>query len=144
MCHPAAAKLSCHEPVRPIAEAPAAAIAGRKFCSSFSVTFVNTENGSETTVPAKPGQTILDCAHSNNIDIEGACGGECACSTCHIYLDQEVFDRMEAPDDDEADMLDLAANVTDLSRLGCQVKLQKDKDNGIKIKIPAGAVNLLS
>lgn len=111
---------------------------------SFSVTFVEPDSGGKVSVQAKSGQTILEVAHDNDIDIEGACGGECACSTCHIILSQESFDSLPPPDDDEVDMLDLAANVTDTSRLGCQVKLLKDRDSGLEIKIPSGNINLLS
>eukprot|EP00930_Biecheleria_cincta_P012331 TRINITY_DN116007_c0_g1_i1.p1 TRINITY_DN116007_c0_g1~~TRINITY_DN116007_c0_g1_i1.p1 ORF type:complete len:167 (-),score=40.40 TRINITY_DN116007_c0_g1_i1:12-512(-) len=118
-----------------------------RFCS-FTVHFVKLSEGGEeagsTAVQAKSGQTILEIAHEHDIDIEGACGGECACSTCHIVLDQDAFDALPEPDEDEVDMLDLAANVTDTSRLGCQVKLLKERDEGLRIKIPVGAVNLLS
>ena len=43
----------------------------------------------------------------------GACGGECACSTCHVILEQDVFDSLEEPDEEEEDMLDLALGLTD-------------------------------
>lgn len=114
---------------------------GRPFCT-FNVTFVSPE-GTVAEVQAKSGQTILEVAHDNDIDIEGACGGECACSTCHIILDSDAFEGMEEPDEDEVDMLDLAAHVTDTSRLGCQVKLLKDRDTGLRIMLPAGSTNLL-
>merc|ERR1719277_684319 len=104
---------------------------GSRF-SSFAVTFV--QGDEQISVQAASGQTILEVAHENDIDIEGACGGECACSTCHVVLSQEAFDTLPEPDDDEVDMLDLAANVTDTSRLGCQVKLLKDRDSGLKIQ----------
>eukprot|EP00929_Paragymnodinium_shiwhaense_P108144 TRINITY_DN74464_c0_g1_i1.p1 TRINITY_DN74464_c0_g1~~TRINITY_DN74464_c0_g1_i1.p1 ORF type:complete len:156 (-),score=18.04 TRINITY_DN74464_c0_g1_i1:165-632(-) len=116
----------------------------RRSFSSFDVTFVTADGGSEFTVPAKPGQTILEVAHDNNIDIEGACGGQCACSTCHVILAQDVFDRLPEVDEDEADMLDLAVSVTDTSRLGCQVKLEKGRDEGMRITIPEGVANMLS
>jgi len=106
------------------------------------VTFV--KDGNEMSVMAKNGQSVLEIAHEHDLDIEGACGGECACSTCHVVLEQENFDAMPEPDDDEVDMLDLAAGVTDTSRLGCCVKLQKGRDDDIRIQIPEGAVNLLA
>ncbi|CAK0874829.1 unnamed protein product, partial [Prorocentrum cordatum] len=133
---------------------PCGARAPRRFCT-FSVTFV--KDGSETVVEAKNGQSILELAHEHDLDIEGACGGECACSTCHVVLEQASFDAMPEPDEDEVDMLDLAANVVVPpaagvpvgrlprdSRLGCCVKLQKGRDDNIRIQIPEGAVNLLA
>mmetsp|Transcript_68185 Transcript_68185/g.200230 ORF Transcript_68185/g.200230 Transcript_68185/m.200230 type:complete len:153 (-) Transcript_68185:49-507(-) len=114
----------------------------RRFCASFTVNFVSADGNTNLAVKAKSGQTILECAHEHNIDIEGACGGECACSTCHVILEQEAFDKLEEQDDDEADMLDLAAHVSDTSRLGCQVKLLKERDEGMKIMLPPGSVNL--
>lgn len=57
--------------------------------------------------------------------MEGACGGSCACSTCHIIVDPEFYDEIPEPSDDENDMLDLAFGLTETSRLGCQVKMSK-------------------
>eukprot|EP00747_Dinoflagellata_sp_TGD_P166022 gnl/TRDRNA2_/TRDRNA2_188192_c0_seq1.p1 gnl/TRDRNA2_/TRDRNA2_188192_c0~~gnl/TRDRNA2_/TRDRNA2_188192_c0_seq1.p1 ORF type:complete len:166 (+),score=28.32 gnl/TRDRNA2_/TRDRNA2_188192_c0_seq1:186-683(+) len=114
----------------------------RSFCS-FPVSFVS-EDGDTTTVQAKTGQTMLEVAHENDVDIEGACGGECACSTCHVILSQEAFDLFPEADEDEVDMLDLAAGVTDLSRLACQLKMRKDKHENLRINLPAEATNLLA
>lgn len=60
--------------------------------------------------------------------MEGACGGSCACSTCHIIVDDDMYDKMEEPSDDENDMLDLAFGLTETSRLGCQVEMKKELD----------------
>eukprot|EP00405_Crypthecodinium_cohnii_P000108 CAMPEP_0194765258 /NCGR_PEP_ID=MMETSP0323_2-20130528/25670_1 /TAXON_ID=2866 ORGANISM="Crypthecodinium cohnii, Strain Seligo" /NCGR_SAMPLE_ID=MMETSP0323_2 /ASSEMBLY_ACC=CAM_ASM_000346 /LENGTH=180 /DNA_ID=CAMNT_0039694297 /DNA_START=69 /DNA_END=611 /DNA_ORIENTATION=+ len=111
--------------------------------SSISVTFVKAADGSERTVPAEVGQSLLEVAFANKLDIEGACGGECACSTCHILLLEDDLEKFAEPDDDEADMLDLAPNVTDTSRLGCQLRLTKE-NNGMRITIPEGIVNLMA
>ncbi|CAE7680122.1 oleD [Symbiodinium sp. CCMP2592] len=70
-----------------------------RYCS-FTVHFIKDEGGS-VAVKAKSGQTLLQVAHDHDIDIEGACGGECACSTCHIILEKEQFDKLPPPDDDE-------------------------------------------
>mmetsp|Transcript_25962 Transcript_25962/g.41164 ORF Transcript_25962/g.41164 Transcript_25962/m.41164 type:complete len:189 (+) Transcript_25962:1-567(+) len=114
----------------------------RPFCS-FQVTFVK-NGGDEFTVLAKSGQTVLEIAHEHSVEIEGACGGECACSTCHIIFDETHFDKLPEPDDDEVDMLDLAAHVCDTSRLGCQVKLMAGRDDDIRITLPTETVNLLA
>ena len=55
---------------------------------------------------------MLDVAQDNHVDIEGACGGEAACSTCHVILDQAYFDKLSKPSEEELDMLDLAAGLT--------------------------------
>ncbi|KAL1628503.1 mitochondrial matrix iron-sulfur protein [Neofusicoccum ribis] len=74
--------------------------------------------------------------------MEGACGGSCACSTCHIIVDDnDMYDRMEEPDDDENDMLDLAFGLTETSRLGCQVKMSKGLD-GLVVRLPSMTRNL--
>jgi ferredoxin len=90
----------------------------------------------------KEGDNLLDIAQAHDLEMEGACGGSCACSTCHvIVLDQEYYDRMPEPDDDENDMLDLAFGLQETSRLGCQVHMTKDLD-GLRVKLPAMTRNL--
>ena|SRR5436305_5154477 len=72
----------------------------------------------------------------------GACGGSCACSTCHVIVeDPEVYDKIPEPDDDENDMLDLAFGLTETSRLGCQVKMSPEID-GIVVKLPSMTRNM--
>ncbi len=74
--------------------------------------------------------------------MEGACGGSCACSTCHvIVVDEDKYDKMPEPEDDENDMLDLAFGLTETSRLGCQVKMTKELD-GLVVKLPSMTRNL--
>jgi ferredoxin len=74
--------------------------------------------------------------------MEGACGGSCACSTCHVIVDDEaMFDKMEEPSDDENDMLDLAFGLTETSRLGCQVCMSKEL-SGITVRLPRITRNL--
>ena len=72
----------------------------------------------------------------------GACGGSCACSTCHVIIeDPDMYDKMEEPEDDENDMLDLAFGLTETSRLGCQVKMTPELD-GLVVKLPSMTRNL--
>ena len=68
-------------------------------------------------------------------DVSGACGGELACSTCHLIFDQEVYDTLPPKSDEEEDMLDLAFELTETSRLGCQINVTKEFE-GIKVRIP--------
>ena len=69
--------------------------------------------------------------------VAGACDGSLACSTCHLILEQDVYDALPAPDEEEEDMLDLAFELTDTSRLGCQIKVTKDLE-GMVAKLPSG------
>lgn len=76
---------------------------------------------------------------NNNLDIDGfgACEGTLTCSTCHLILSKEDFDKLpDKPSDEELDMLDLAFDLTDCSRLGCQIYLTKEL-NGLHINVPA-------
>jgi len=77
--------------------------------------------------------------------MEGACGGSVACSTCHVIVDEAWYDKTlqeeGGPDDDEADMLDLAFGLTDTSRLGCQIKMSKELD-GLRVKLPPMTRNI--
>lgn len=75
------------------------------------------------------GDNLLEIAQANDMEMEGACGGSCACSTCHVIVrDEDMYDKMEEPSDDENDMLDLAFGLTETSRLGCQVQMNKALD----------------
>ena len=104
-----------------------------------SVTFVK-QDGSKATVKTKVGENLLDVIIDNDVDIDGfgACEGTLACSTCHLILKQEDFDRLpDEPTDEELDMLDLAYGLTDTSRLGCQVCMTKELD-GLVVQVPEG------
>ena len=92
------------------------------------ITFIDKE-GQSHTFEVADGDNLLDIAQANDLEMEGACGGSCACSTCHVIVrDDEMYDRMEEPSDDENDMLDLAFGLTETSRLGCQVVMSEGLD----------------
>ena len=80
-------------------------------------------------------------AHENDVELEGACEGACACSTCHLILDRDVYDSLPEPTDEENDMLDLAFGLTSTSRLGCQVKLTRRMD-GMRAQLPKATRNM--
>ncbi len=98
-------------------------------------------NGNEKTIEAENGLSILEVAHNNGIDLEGACEGSLACSTCHIIVEKSFFDNLPDPSDEEEDMLDLAFGLTHTSRLGCQI-IVDEKLEGMKVKIPSGTRNM--
>merc|ERR1712032_894137 len=73
--------------------------------------------------------------------LAGACECSIACSTCHVILEDEVYDRLEEPEEEEDDMLDLAFGLTPTSRLGCQIIVTEDMDN-ITVDLPAATRNM--
>ena len=97
-------------------------------------------HGERVTVDVLTGMSLLEAAHKHDIELEGACEGSLACSTCHIVLEDEYYDKLEEPDDDENDMLDLAFGLTETSRLGCQVIATKELD-GMTVSIPGATRN---
>lgn len=99
------------------------------------------ENDKETEVEALVGLSILEVAHQKEIDLEGACEGSLACATCHVILEQDVYNKLDAPEEAEEDMLDLAFGLTHTSRLGCQIILTKELD-GMRIILPSATRNI--
>ncbi|KAN0086109.1 2Fe-2S ferredoxin-type domain containing protein [Tylopilus felleus] len=93
------------------------------------------------TIKANECDDILSLAHEWDVDLEGACEGSIACSTCHVILPPKHYDCLPEPSDDENDMLDLAFGLTDTSRLGCQVHVTRDMD-GMEIWLPSATRNM--
>ena len=81
------------------------------------------------------GDTLLRAAQAAGLPLEGTCEGQMACSTCHVVVDPEWFDRLEAASEEEEDMLDLAAGVRRTSRLSCQIVLDSTME-GLTASIP--------
>jgi ferredoxin len=86
------------------------------------------------------GNNLMRLAHQYDIELEGACEGVCACSTCHIILPQNIYDGLPEATEIEEDMLDQAFGLTSTSRLGCQVILEK-KHDGMLVEIPRATRN---
>ena len=97
-------------------------------------------DGTRKEVEAPLGLSVLEIAHRNSVDIEGACEGSLACSTCHVIVDGEWFGKLTKPTEDEEDMLDLAFDLQETSRLGCQL-IMTDAMDGLVVKLPAGSRN---
>ncbi|KAG0086063.1 hypothetical protein BGZ93_008169 [Podila epicladia] len=106
----------------------------------IKVNFI-TREGETVTVEANEGESLLDVARANDLDVEGACEASLACSTCHLILDDKSFSKLEEPSDEENDMLDLAFGLSDTSRLGCQVLMTKELA-GLTAKIPSATRNM--
>ncbi|MEP1839149.1 MULTISPECIES: 2Fe-2S iron-sulfur cluster-binding protein [Alphaproteobacteria] len=100
------------------------------------ITYVE-HNGTEHVVEVASGLTVMEGARDNNIPgIEADCGGACACSTCHVYVDPAWVEKVPAKDEMEEDMLDFAcAPDPATSRLTCQIKVTDDLD-GLRVKMP--------
>ena len=105
------------------------------------MTFIK-QDGSRIEVDAPLGLSVLEIAHKNDIDLEGACEGSLACSTCHVIVDPEWYELLEAATEDEEDMLDLAFGLTHTSRLGCQIKITPELD-GLTVSLPAATRTMM-
>jgi ferredoxin, 2Fe-2S len=105
------------------------------------MTFIE-RNGTRREVDAPLGLSVLEIAHKHDIDIEGACEGSLACSTCHVIVDPTWCKKLATPTEDEEDMLDLAFGLTETSRLGCQIVMTAELD-GLVVKLPAGTRNMM-
>ncbi|MCD7462274.1 Adrenodoxin-like protein 1, mitochondrial [Datura stramonium] len=109
--------------------------AGDEENQKISVTFVD-KDGEENHIKVPVGMSMLEAAHENDIELEGACEASLACSTCHvIVMDVEYYNKLEEPTDEENDMLDLAFGLSDTSRLGCQL-IAKPELDGIRLALP--------
>jgi 2Fe-2S ferredoxin len=105
------------------------------------MTFIE-RDGTPREVDAPLGLSVLEIAHRNKIDIEGACEGSLACSTCHVVVDSDWYDLLKEASEDEEDMLDLAFGLTATSRLGCQIIMTEELD-GLTVRLPPGTRNML-
>ena len=93
-------------------------------------------------VKAAAGERLLDIAWSAKQPLEGACEGVMACSTCHVIVDKDDFDRLPPASEEEEDMLDLAAHATRTSRLACQIILTEAMET-LDVRVPPTARNWL-
>ena len=85
---------------------------------------------------------MLEIAHKHDVDIEGACEGSLACSTCHVIVDPDWYELLKDATEDEEDMLDLAFGLTATSRLGCQIVMTEELD-GLVVRLPSSTRNML-
>jgi len=104
------------------------------------VRFFKADGTLDKEVDAAPGQRLLDVAWAAREPLEGACEGVMACSTCHVIVAAEDFERLPAASEEEEDLLDLAAHATRTSRLACQILLTEGLER-LDVRIPPGATN---
>ena len=104
------------------------------------VRFYRADGTLDQEVEAKPGQRLLDVAWAARQPVEGACEGVMACSTCHVIVAAEDFDRLPPASEEEVDLLDLASHATRTSRLACQIMISEEMKT-LDVRIPPGATN---
>ncbi len=96
--------------------------------------FVTDRDGARHEVTGEIGWSVMEIIRDNNLPIEAACGGCCACATCHVYVDPAWLAKLPEADDDENMMLDEAFEVRENSRLSCQIKYTADLD-GLEVTL---------
>lgn len=98
------------------------------------MTFIE-RDGTKREVDAPVGLSVLEIAHKNDIDLEGACEGSLACATCHVVVDDSWWDKLKTAAEEEEDMLDMAFGLEKTSRLGCQIIMTEELD-GLVVRLP--------
>ena len=106
------------------------------------IIFISPDGKNRTEIDAPVGLSVLEVAHRHQIDLEGACEGSLACSTCHVIVDPEYFGMLDPAKEEEEDMLDLAFGLTRTSRLGCQILITEELD-GLTVTLPAATRNMM-
>lgn len=107
---------------------------------SVRVTFHH-PNGEAIEAEGQCGDNLLRLAQAAGLPLEGTCEGQMACSTCHVIVAAEWFDKLTPASEEEEDMLDFAAGVRRTSRLSCQIELSEELD-GLEVSIPSESHDL--
>lgn len=105
------------------------------------VRFVSANGETAAEALASAGDRLLEVAQNIGQPLEGTCEGQMACSTCHVIVDPDWFERLPKALEEEEDMLDLAACATRTSRLSCQIVLS-DALDGLVVRIPPETRNM--
>lgn len=108
---------------------------------ALNIRFISADGETETMVTAEPGDNLLRVAQAAGIPLEGTCEGQMACSTCHVIVAADWYDRLSQPSEEEEDMIDLAAGARRTSRLSCQIDLGEKMD-GLTVRVPAESRNM--
>ncbi len=96
--------------------------------------FVKDREGNSHKLKAEAGSTIMEIIRDAGLEIEAACGGCCACATCHVYVEENWLNKLKTMCEEENSMLDQAFHVANTSRLGCQLEFN-EQINGIELTI---------
>ena len=95
---------------------------------------VTDREGAEHTIEGTPGWSVMEIIRENDLPIEAACGGCCACATCHVYVDETWLAKLDPASEEEDRMLDEAYQVQENSRLSCQIPYREELD-GLKVTL---------
>ena len=95
---------------------------------------VTRRDGSDTSITANSGVSLMEALTEHDLDVEAVCGGSASCGTCHVHIAPDWFERLGPRDEMEAMLLDGLLNTDETSRLGCQIMLKDDHD-GLVVKI---------
>lgn len=115
-----------------------------KFSKKISITISVPHQQMEQKIDIGVGETLYAARHRCDVletHVEWACGGNAACSTCHVVVDAKTFSRLDAAEEEEMDMLDHAWGLTDTSRLGCQLKMGTDCEGAV-VTVPQEVNNM--
>lgn len=107
---------------------------------TIGVTFID-PRGKPVATNAEPGDNLLRVGQAAGLPLEGTCEGQMACSTCHVIVAAEWFDRLPSASEEEEDMLDFAAGARRTSRLSCQIELTAELD-GLTVSVPSESNDL--
>lgn len=107
---------------------------------SITVTFLD-PHGKPVAAPCAAGDNLLRVGQAAGLPLEGTCEGQMACSTCHVIVAAEWFDRLPPASEEEEDMLDFAAGARRTSRLSCQIELTAELD-GLAVSVPVESSDL--
>ncbi len=106
------------------------------------IVFISPDGSQRWEFEAPIGQSVMEVAVGNGLDMEGACEGNMACSTCHVIVDPDWSGKLPVPAEEEDDMLDLVFGLRRTSRLGCQIVMTPELD-GLTVRLPGESRNLL-
>lgn len=95
---------------------------------------VTDRNGQQHDLEAANGWRVMEVIRDAGMPIEAACGGACACATCHVYVAEDWVAKLTAADEEEVEMLDLAFDVLENSRLSCQIEMSPALE-GLKVTL---------
>ena len=96
--------------------------------------YVTDHNGNEQQIEGINGWQLMEAIRDEGVEIKAECGGACACATCHVYIDEDWKNKIPEKSEEEMDMLDLAFDVQENSRLSCQITITPDMD-GLKVTL---------
>lgn len=96
--------------------------------------YVTDHDGNEQQIEGIDGWQLMEAIRDGGVEIKAECGGACACATCHVYIDEDWKNRIPEKSEEEMDMLDLAFDVQENSRLSCQIIINLNLE-GLKITL---------